>query len=264
MLDRDRGRDPRWRCSTLQSRIAELEAEIRARDDFLAIAAHELRNPMTPIAAWIELLSNVARREAARVPPEILTGLARLEGLVDAYVRRATTFLDMSRISSKNLQLDFSEVNLSAVLKQAIAAISPAGQSAGSRINFDIQEHVIVTLDRTAVEQIIENLLSNAIRYGAGEPIHISLVSGNGRVELTVRDHGIGIAPADQHRIFEQFQRAAESKSDGGFGVGLWITRQLVMAMEGEISVTSDLGVGSTFTVVLPLNPKGPHVDTRW
>jgi two-component system, OmpR family, sensor kinase len=261
VLDSDRERNPLAQCSRFESRIAELEAEIRARDDFLAIAAHELRNPMTPIAAWAELLSSLARREAERVPPEILTGLARLEKLVDAYVRRATTFLDMSRISSKNLQLNFSEFNLSAVLEQAIAAISPAGTSAGSSITFDVQDNVIATLDRTAVEQIVENLLSNAVRYGAGEPVHISLFAGDATAELSIRDHGIGIAPADRHRIFEQFQRGATSKSDGGFGVGLWITRQLVLAMGGKISVASDLGVGSTFTVVLPLNPKSSHVD---
>ena len=87
-------------------------------------------------------------------------------------------------------------------------------------------------------------------------------VAGDATAELSIRDHGIGIAPADRARIFEQFQRGAASKSDGGFGVGLWITRQLVLAMGGEISVASDLGVGSTFNVVLPLNPKSSHVDS--
>jgi signal transduction histidine kinase len=264
VLETDRQRDLLAHPSKLQARIAELEAEIRARDDFLAIAAHELRNPMTPIAAWVELLSNLARREAGRVPPEILIGLGRLERLVDAYIRRATTFLDVSRISSKKVQLDFSEVNLSAVLEQAIAAVRPAAMSAGSSITFDIQGNVIAIADRIAVEQIIENLLSNAVRYGAGEPIHISLFRSSGTAELSIRDHGIGIAPADRGRIFEQFQRGAESKSTGGFGVGLWITRQLVLAMGGEISVTSDLGVGSTFTVILPLNRvnrENSHVD---
>src|SRR3954452_19543903 len=99
-----RGRE-RCRETALEHRVAELEAEIRARDDFLAIAAHELRNPMTPIAGRVELLLKLARRASDRVPPEILSGLERSEFLVDAYVRRATTFLDISRISSRNLQL---------------------------------------------------------------------------------------------------------------------------------------------------------------
>src|SRR5947199_10781622 len=90
-----------------ETRVAELEAELRARDDFLAIAAHELRNPMTPIAGRVELLLNLAHREPDRIPVEMINGLERLQYLVDAYIRRATTFLDISRISSQSLQLSF-------------------------------------------------------------------------------------------------------------------------------------------------------------
>ena len=252
------GRDQQPRrkthCETaLANRLVELEAEIRARDEFLAVAAHELRNPMTPIAAWVELLSNLSRREGSRIPHEILRGLERLEYLVDAYIRRATTLLDVARISSQNLQLSFTEVNLSSTTRNTTAAIIPAAHSAGSSISLDIEENLVGALDQIAVEQIIENLLSNAVRYGAGKPIHVTLVGCVNTARLSIRNHGIGIAERDQVRIFEQFQRAASSRSNGGFGVGLWITRQLVLAMQGEISVTSALGSGSTFTVVLPL-----------
>jgi two-component system, OmpR family, sensor kinase len=252
------GRDqqPRRRThseTALTSRLAELEAEIRARDEFLAVAAHELRNPMTPIAAWVELLSNLSRREAGRIPPEILRGLERLEYLVDAYIRRATTLLDVARISSQDLQLSFTHVDLSSQVRNSVAAITPAAHNARSCISLEIQENLVGDLDQTAVEQIIENLLSNAVRYGAGGPIEVTLVRSVNAARLSIRDHGIGISECDQVRIFEKFQRAATSRSDGGFGVGLWITRQLVLAMRGEISVTSALGLGSTFTVVLPL-----------
>jgi len=109
-------------------------------------------------------------------------------------------------------------------------------------------------LDRTAVEQIVENILSNAIRYGAGQPISVTLSGGNSSTaQLTIRDQGMGISEADQARIFDQFQRAKANNTAGGFGVGLWITRQLVLAMAGEISVTSKVGCGSTFIVLLPL-----------
>ncbi len=137
-----------------------------------------------------------------------------------------------------------------------MAAITPAAHNAGSSISLDIEENLVGALDQTAVEQIIENLLSNAVRYGAGKPIHVTLVGCVNMIRLSIRDHGIGIAECDQVRIFEQFQRATSSRSNGGFGVGLWITRQLVLAMRGEISVASELGSGSTFTVVLPLKQK--------
>jgi signal transduction histidine kinase len=236
-----------------ETRVAELEAEIRARDDFLAIAAHELRNPMTPIAGRVELLLKLARRASDRVPPEILSGLERLEYLVDAYVRRATTFLDISRISSRNLQLTLAQVDLSSVVRETVTSMSPAADGAGCRISLAVEEHVMGSFDRTAAEQIVENLLSNALRYGAGQPINVSLARDANIARLSVSDRGIGISHADQARIFEQFQRAAGNNTDGGFGVGLWITRELVLAMGGEISVVSEIGAGSTFTVSLPL-----------
>jgi len=237
----------------LEARLAELEAEIRARDEFLAIAAHELRNPMTPIAAWVELLLSLARREPSRISPEIRRGLERLESLVEAYVRRATTFLDVSRISSQNLQLTFTEVNLSSLVRGIVTAMIPSAENAGCRISLSVQDNVAGSLDRTAVEQIVENILSNAVRYGAGQPIDITLSSDASTAQLTIRDQGIGICEADQARIFDQFQRARANTTAGGFGVGLWITRQLVVAMGGQISVTSKPGFGSTFTVALPL-----------
>jgi signal transduction histidine kinase len=129
----------------------------------------------------------------------------------------------------------------------------PAAENAGCRISLAIQQSVTASLDRTAVEQIVENILSNAIRYGAGQPIAVTLSSKAGTAQLAVRDQGIGISEADQARIFDQFQRAKANNTAGGFGVGLWITRQLVSAMGGDISVTSKLGSGSTFIVSLPL-----------
>jgi len=236
-----------------ETRVAELEAEIRARDDFLAIAAHELRNPMTPIAGRVELLLKLARRASDRVPPEILSGLERLEYLVDAYVRRATTFLDISRISSRNLQLTLAQVDLSSVVRDTVTSMSPAAESAGCRISLTVEKHVVGIFDRTAVEQIVENLFSNALRYGSGQPVHVGLARDANTARFSVSDGGIGISHADQARIFERFQRAAGNNTDGGFGVGLWITRQLVRAMGGEISVASEIGAGSTFTVSLPL-----------
>lgn len=251
--DTPKGERECCRETALERRVAELEVELRARDDFLAIAAHELRNPMTPIAGRVELLLNLARQEADRIPLDMINGLQRLQYLVDAYVRRATTFLDVSRISSQNLQLNFASVDLSCLVRNSVLAMSPVAESAGCPVSLDVQETVIGTLDQTAVEQIVENLLSNAIRYGAGHPIDVEMASDLNTACLRIRDRGIGISDADQARIFEQFQRATGNNTAGGFGVGLWITKQLVLAMGGDISVISEVGIGSTFTVSLPL-----------
>jgi two-component system OmpR family sensor kinase len=244
---------PVSRGAALEAALIEAQAQLRAKDEFLAIAAHELRNPMTPIVAWVELLLTQARRQSSHIPPEILSGLERLEHLVETYVRRATTLLDVSRITTGNLRLTPCEIDLSSLVRDIISATIPAAQTAGCAIHLAVQENLSGRFDRTAVEQIIENIVSNAIRYGAGQPINITLTADAKFVRLAVSDRGIGISEADQARIFEQFQRVAGGNTAGGFGVGLWITKQLVLAMNGNISVSSKLGSGSTFTVMLPL-----------
>ena len=109
----------------------------------------------------------------------------------------------------------------------------PAAQTAGCAISLAVQDGVSGSFDRTALEQVIENIVSNAIRYGAGQPINVVLTANGDTVRLAVSDQGIGISESDKARIFDQFQ-SREATLTGGFGVGLWITRQLVLAMGGK------------------------------
>lgn len=237
----------------LKARIAELEDELRARDDFLAIAAHELRNPMTPISAQVELLLAMARRRPETVSRSIVRGLERLEASVDAYLRRATILLEVSRINSGGLSLEAARVDLSTLVRTVTVGTIPAAERAGCRVRLTVQEGIAGTCDATAMEQILENLLSNAIRYGAGRPVEVAFAGSGGVAQLSVRDEGIGMSRDDQAQIFERFRRLNQKNTHGGFGVGLWITRQLVHAMRGEIAVASAPGAGSTFTVTLPV-----------
>ncbi len=241
--------------AVLAARVADLEAELRARDDFLAIAAHELRNPMTPISARLELLLARARHMSGGVPAGLVHGLELLEGLVNAYLRRATTLLEVARASSGKLNLQTAEVDLSALIRQVTANMMPLAESAGCQVRINVEDGVSALCDPMAVEQIVENLLSNAIRFGPGRPVEISFASDGEVARLSVRDEGVGISDCDQALIFERFHRSRRAKPNGGFGVGLWVTRQLVRAMRGEISVSSSPGAGSAFTVRFPLRP---------
>jgi signal transduction histidine kinase len=255
-------KSPTVRETALAARVADLEAELRARDDFLAIAAHELRNPMTPISARLELLLARARQMSGGVPAGLVHGLELLEGLVNAYLRRATTLLEVARASSGKLNLQTAEVDLSALVRQVTANMLPLAESAGCHIRITVADGVSARCDLMAVEQILENLLSNAIRFGPGRPVEVSLASDGELARLSVRDEGVGISDCDQALIFERFHRSRRAKPNGGFGVGLWVTRQLVRAMRGEISVASRRGAGSAFTVRLPLRPDGAeHAD---
>jgi two-component system, OmpR family, sensor kinase len=247
---------PTVREAALAARVAELEAELRARDDFLAIAAHELRNPMTPISGRLELLLAKAREMSQDVPAELVQGLELLERLVNAYLRRATILLEVSRASSGKLKLQTAEVELSALIRQITTKMLPLAEGAGCRVNITVEDGVTARCDAMAIEQILENLLSNAIRFGPGRPVEVAFASTGEVARLSVGDQGVGISDCDQALIFERFHRSRRARPHGGFGVGLWITRQLVRAMQGEIGVSSSPGTGSTFTVRWPLRPR--------
>src|SRR4029077_1238990 len=247
--------------------VAELTRAVHARDAFIAIAAHELRNPMTPILGYVEHILSVGRRPESECPEAIIVALERLAGLIGEYIKRATTLLDISRITAGKLRAELSVVDLSRMMRQAVHRHRAGAERSGCRLEPSIEGEVSGLLDKLAVEQIADNLLSNAVKYGAGEPIGGSLVRNGTAARLTVQDHGIGISQADQARIFGAFERAVTRRDHGGFGVGLWVTRQLVDAMHGEVHVPSRPAEGSTFTVTLPLLPTyGTHGcrSNRW
>lgn len=229
--------------------IDELRKAIAARDDFIAVVAHELRNPMTPISGQVDLLVARARREG--VSPAMLAGLERLEFAVGHYIRRASVLLDVSRVNANNLSLEPSVFDMAELVAQTSHNYRLLAERAGSSLQCQVASAVVGTWDRLSTEQILDNLLSNAIRYGAGKPITIDLEPLPQGIVLSVRDQGIGIPPDAQARIFERFGQAG-GRANGGFGVGLWLVRRLVEAQGGCIEVESRPAQGSTFTVRLP------------
>jgi signal transduction histidine kinase len=233
-----------------QRLIEELRAAIAARDEFIAIAAHELRNPMTPIVGQVQLLLSRARREQAS--PALLQGLETLQVAVDHYVRRATTLLEITRLNAERVRLDASAFDLCELVRACIRKYEQLASRAGSTLACDLPGPVEGIWDQLATEQILDNLVSNAIRYGDGKPVRVEVQSGPEWVEVRVIDHGIGIAPADRERIFQRFERASGAPRGGGFGIGLWLSSKLVQAQGGSMIVQSEPGSGSTFIVRLP------------
>jgi signal transduction histidine kinase len=237
--------------------IAELREAVRARDEFVAIAAHELRNPMTPILMQVHNLA-AAVRSPRRCRPEILAPrLELLEHAVREFVRRSTTLLDVSRVAAGNLRLELAEVDLSGVVQGVVDRAGVAARMARTRLEADLQEGVVGRWDRLALEQISENLLSNALKFGVGKPVAVALRANNEAARLSVRDRGIGISEEDRARVFGRFERAVARREHGGFGVGLWLASRLVSAMGGAITVAGAPGEGTTFTVTLPLGGGG-------
>jgi PAS domain S-box-containing protein len=239
---------------------AELRQAVRVRDEFLSVASHELRTPLTPLQLQIDRLDRLLRRGAEKALRS--DALREITAAVRAQVGRVTelvdVLLDLTRVSSGRLQLESAEVDVSALARQVAERWRPTAASMGCKLVLRLPGPVPSVGDRLRLEQVLNNLISNAIKYGHGKPIEVRLDEDGGWIRLAVTDNGIGISRDDHARIFERFERAAPVENYGGLGLGLWITRQIVQAMGGVIRLDSALGEGARFQVELPRLPADP------
>jgi signal transduction histidine kinase/PAS domain-containing protein len=232
----------------------EAQDAIRLRDEFLSIASHELKTPLTPLSLKLQMLSKELRKQpdsALRrsVEDYVATGARQVKKLSEL----VSDLLDVTRISGGKLRLEFEDVDLATLVREVVGRHEPEAARLGSNLVLDIQGTVVGRWDRLRLEQVITNLVDNAIKYGSGKPVQVRVQVGGARVMLQVSDEGIGIAPEYLPRIFGRFERAVSERHYGGLGLGLYITRTIVEAMGGNIGVESRPGEGSLFTVELPL-----------
>jgi signal transduction histidine kinase len=184
--------------------------------------------------------------------------------------RLVEDLLEISQIASGRLAIDIEleEIDLAALVREVAARFAPAAERAGSAVAVSGLDRCPGRWDRLRLEQVVIQLLSNALKYGAGHPVEVTLGADGGVAHLTVRDHGLGIDPAVREQIFQRFERAVSTRHYGGFGLGLWIAREVAEAHGGRIFVESEPGKGASFTLVLPsgpsrqaaeASPAGPH-----
>jgi signal transduction histidine kinase len=236
----------------VQRRQEEAEKAVRVRDEFLSVASHELKTPLTSLKLQVQSL--------LEMPPEVPEGAEaeRLKAsfaLTERQVRRLErligNLLDVSRIAVGRFQLQLEEVDLVAVVRDVTTQFSAEIGRARVQVDLRLPPAAPGRWDPLRLEQVVVNLLSNALKYGNGKPIEIAVEVQDGLTRLKVRDGGIGIAAENQVRIFERFERAV-SLNYGGLGLGLFIAKQIVVAHGGIIRVESALGSGATFAVELP------------
>jgi signal transduction histidine kinase len=232
----------------------ELLAAVQVRDDFLAVAGHELRTPLAALLLQLQGLQRAARRESA--PASIERRLEKAELSVLRLERLIAQLLDVSRITAGRLHLEPESVDLSELVKEVTARYSEA--DAGRAISVEAEDHVMGHWDRLRIEQVVSNLVGNAVKYGLEEPIEVTVQTEPHEAIVRITDHGIGIDKEHQEKIFQKFERAVKTRDFGGFGLGLWIARQIVEASGGKIEVESVPGRGSTFAVHLPSNGASP------
>ncbi len=238
----------------------EAQEAIRARDEFLSVASHELKTPVTTLQLQIQGLLRRLRTGGIPTPEALEERLSTSERQVERLTHLINDLLDISRITGGRLDLRIEPVDFSAVLRDVATRLEESLLRAGCTFAVNAPEPQVGAWDRLRLDQIVTNLVANAMKYGAGHPIEISLSGTPDTVRLSVADEGIGIAPENQARIFERFERAVSGRHYGGLGLGLWIVRQIVDALGGVISVESDPGRGSVFTVDLPRHRAQPAV----
>jgi PAS domain S-box-containing protein len=241
--------------NAIRARLQELHRAVAARDEFIATVAHELRNPIAPLTFQVRIALIKAEQLAAAGTPVsvewIQTQLRGVEQRLHRLLETLDRLLDVSRLSTGRIDLQLESMNLGDAVRDVVDVFE--AELAVARCKLTLSERAVATgsWDRLRVEQVLRNLLSNAIRFGAGRPIDIVVDADRDFARVVVRDHGVGIASDQQAKIFERFERGVEQRS-GGFGIGLWIVRNICVAMGGAVSVESTLGEGACFTVMLP------------
>jgi two-component system CheB/CheR fusion protein len=233
-------------------RIAQ--TAIGARDNFLSIASHELRTPLTTLQLQLQVALRTIRREElpAGVREQLKAMVEKAERHGNRIGRLIEELLDISRIAAGKFALHPEEVDLGVLTKEVIEHFRPILDEKGVTVEFRAKDTVRGRWDRFRLEQVITNLFSNAIKFGNGMPIRVAVESDAARAMLVIEDQGIGIAPEFINRLFHAFEQGGTPGQYGGLGLGLYITRQIVEAQGGSISVASAPGKGSTFTVDLP------------
>lgn len=238
----------------LRETQAELQKAVQMRDVFMSIASHELRTPLNGLILDVQLrrLRLEQGRMDAFTADKLQEMITRDERQIRSLSRLIDDMLDVSRIRTGKLSVRPEPGDLGVLAGSVVEGLAPQFVSAGSHIELQVEGPAPVMMDEFRIEQVLANLLTNALRYGEGKPVSVRVRVEGELVRAEVRDQGLGISEADQRRVFEQFERASDTSVGQGLGLGLFISEQIVQAHGGRIELCSRLGEGSCFSIVLP------------
>lgn len=227
---------------------------LRIRNEFISIASHELKTPLTSI----KLQTQMTQIAAAKNDPHAYSEarMKKFVGQIDKQADRLTKLiedmLDISRISLGKLNLEKVPTSLNTLVEDTLESLHDLIKQSGNEIICKLEKDITANIDRFRMEQVLTNLLTNAIKYGEGKPVTITLSQHGSEISLTVSDQGMGIAKENQQRIFARFERAVAAKNISGLGLGLYISQQIVQAHQGTIIVQSAPNEGACFIVNIP------------
>ena len=239
----------------LQHTQLELEQAVRMRDDFMSIVAHELRTPLNGLILETQLRKmHLARDNASAFTLDKMHAMVdRDERQIKSLIRLIEDMLDVSRIRTGKLSIRPSRFDLVQLVSNLLQNFAPQVDTAECSTHFVAERPVVGNWDEFRIEQVISNLLTNALRYGGKSQIDVRVYAHEGQARVEVQDRGIGISEENQKRIFQQFERVSAKTVVAGLGLGLFISEQIVAAHGGSIAVESKINEGALFRVCLPL-----------
>ncbi|MHC8344096.1 hybrid sensor histidine kinase/response regulator [Pseudomonas sp. RT6P73] len=239
----------------LQTTQNELEQAVRMRDDFMSIVAHEVRTPLNGLILETQLRKmHLARDNASAFTLDKMHAMVdRDERQIKSLIRLIEDMLDVSRIRTGKLSIRTSRFDLVQLVSNLLQNFAPQVDAAECSVAFTAEAPVVGNWDEFRIEQVISNLLTNALRYGGKSRIDVRVYSHEGQARVEVQDRGIGISEENQKRIFQQFERVSAKTVVAGLGLGLFISEQIVAAHGGSIAVESKINEGALFRVCLPL-----------
>lgn len=232
----------------------QAQDSIRARDEFLAIAAHELKTPLSPLRVQAQALVRALDKGLVLSPEKLRARLSAIDRATARLERLTDTLLEISEVTVGEMLLHREPVDLADVARTVVERLRVPLERAGSPVRLSTAP-AVGSWDARRLEQACEHFLLNAAKYGAGHPIEVTVEADAATARLTVLDHGMGIAVAEQVHLFERFQRRAPLRHFGGFGLGLWVVRQVAEAHGGSVHLWSRPGLGARFSLELPRGP---------
>src|SRR3984957_9112651 len=233
-----------------RKRQEQAEAAVRMRDEFLAIASHELRTPLSTLVLRLGLLE---RHAVSGDMNPVQASVDRAKDQTERMRRLVDRLLDVSQLASGRLKLELEQGDLGEVVTEAVERFSEVASNAKCEIRLNAPSGICTLIDKFRLDEAIGNVISNAIKYGAGKPVSVELKAKDGKAMLVVQDRGIGIPEEDLTRVFGRFERTAVSHNYGGLGLGLYIAKQVIEEHKGSIKAESRSGGGARIVIELPL-----------
>ena len=232
-----------------EEKFEDLEGSIRMRDEFISVASHELRTPLTRILLRLQMM----KRNGEGISEKHMKGLDECEDASKELIALMENLVDVTRLRLGKMEIKRTKTNITNTILEVISRYKDDIRFSGNHLSFNHDGDIIGYWDQGRLEQLFSNLLSNAVKYSQGKPIKMNLSLNGETIVFSIEDEGPGIPKELQHKVFERFERAHDSKKISGLGLGLYVSRQIVEAHKGEITLESEPGKGTIFRISIPL-----------